>query len=702
MVVPSPLGVGQSQNQAMATFLDIRLPTGLAGEAQRLCEEEIWGFTRIADEALLVVPASNSNAVAKCTIGLGPILRTQAKVKLLILSSGSDDEEAGSQHPSPAGSDLLSRRLGLLKPLLVENRLELSVRSMGDENAPKNSFLLLKDPGGNLLQIVWEPILDDNVEGELQARLAWSFGDPQKRVRSVAEKLAKLIDTPATAPGAASEQQWREFITSSAVPDDVTEEPFETADSGLPVRLFPHQRKAIDDWFANGERGVFKMCTGAGKTISSLATVRRVVEQVSVTSETLPVVIVTVPTRVLADQWCGEIQKMGFLTPVQAYNSVDGFMPFMKETFRANRTDTPGFVVTTYRTFADPRFQRVLEQAEQRGQKVLWIADEAHNLATRRLQDCMTGRGGLFSQRLALTATPEIEGQPDRTAQLNQFFGGEVADYSLGNGIKDGVLCKYEYHPHPVYLNQEIGAEYLDLLKRIDETSAGSPVEIDLYRQKRDLVRKSGIQIDAFKGILAAIGSAGGDLSHSLIYCPPGFASKAEEAGADESDESADESEESRLVYQVTQHLIAMGCDAGTILGTTPSKDREQTLKNFRDGKIKVLCAIGCLDEGVDVPSIRRAIVLSSVNREKQFIQRRGRILRQSKNDPGKVAEIYDVIVLPHGSHLPPSQAKALLSIELRRYSIFANLAQNRTQAAAAIETALDHATKSKDELTYA
>jgi len=108
------------------------------------------------------------------------------------------------------------------------------------------------------------------------------------------------------------------------------------------------------------------------------------------------------------------------------------------------------------------------------------------------------------------------------------------------------------------------------------------------------------------------------------------------------------------------------------------------------------LCAIGCLDEGVDVPSIKRAIVLHSVDREKQFVQRRGRILRNPTRDDQKIAEIYDIVLLPQGSDMPAEQAETLVSKELRRYRTFAELAMNRDEADHALSDALATATRQR------
>lgn len=550
---------------------------------------------------------------------------------------------------------------------------------------------LLSDRAGNILTIGWRNGLKNSATAEIAGELAWSYGDPLKRAIRAWTHFDGLRQRGADQVESNWESAVNNLIANIPPPDDPVEEPFYAEDDGaMPVTLFQHQREAVNSWFDNGLHGIFEMCTGAGKTITSLACVCRLVSEFAREGRDLPLVLVTVPTRVLADQWCKEIQKMGFRAPVQAYNSHNVFFPDLRNALETKNTETPSFVVTTYKSFAHERVQHLLARSQKRKRQLLWIADEAHNLSTSRLQSCMRYLAGLFSYRMALTATPEIEGQPDRTAFLEKYFRDVVARYTLKNGIDDGVLCSYSYNPVPVYLNPELGARYLELLREIDATESAEKVSIDLYRQKRELVLKSGVQMAAFKGIVQGIIDKGEDMRHTLIYCPPGFASRAEEKGADESDDSVEEGQEERLVDQVTQHLMDCGFEAARILGGTSAHDRERTLEDFRAGRIHAVCAIGCLDEGVDIPSIQRAIVLYSVDREKQFIQRRGRILRQSKDGSEKIAKIIDVVVLPQGGQLPAGHAADLLSKELRRYRTFAVLANNKKDAEKEINRALE------------
>jgi hypothetical protein len=90
----------------------------------------------------------------------------------------------------------------------------------------------------------------------------------------------------------------------------------------------------------------------------------------------------------------------------------------------------------------------------------------------------------------------------------------------------------------------------------------------------------------------------------------------------------------------------------------------------------------------VDVPEIRRAFILASSTNPRQFVQRRGRILRRS---PGKsMAEIYDFIVEPPAEEISPGSpifttVRKLFRRELGRIWEFAGLATNGPEALQAL-----------------
>jgi len=439
------------------------------------------------------------------------------------------------------------------------------------------------------------------------------------------------------------------------------------ADSEKPI-LHGFQARALDGWLRSSRVGLLEMCTGSGKTVVAIEAIRRTFSETAA-----DLAVVACPTRVLADQWIREIDRWTpAANPVPAYEATSNYSTLLQLLLGSPTRLNPGrIVVTTYQTFFSVPFQAQLRGAGGRGKQILLVADEAHHISTKGLQEQLCSLGGLFVYRLALTATPEIESSPEATEKLLEIFRGPVFRYSLEEAIADRVLCPYNYFPRPAFLDHDLGSAYADLLVRCESASGGSLVE--LYRQRRELLRKSGIHIAELARLLDELGSNSVPLELSVIFTPPGR-----------------EDDEQKILEKVKQELDRRFIVTGSIVAGTPQDERRRILDDFRGRSFKVLLGIGCLDEGLDVPETRTAIILYSVDRLKQFIQRRGRVLRKA---PGKdTSAIYDLILLPQGADLPPGQAERILERELRRYREFAAGALNREQAGRDLDAALGFA----------
>jgi superfamily II DNA or RNA helicase len=529
---------------------------------------------------------------------------------------------------------------------------------------------------------------EDNYEDDTEFKVSWSFGDPKSEAKKFESEIIKLAEKD---DSSVFRNSFYEFLNISAECNNEMQiswdEEFQEKEekSLITTKLYPHQEDAVEKWLGQEYKGIFKICTGGGKTIASLAAIAQFTHIFRSSKDDIPSVFVTAPTRILADQWCSEIKKFGFKHTLKAYESVNNWFNYIEPYTLAQNTDQPRFIVSTYCTFADERFQLKLSRLANRGVKAVWIADEMHNLAAGRLMKLMAKCASFFPFRIGLSATPEIENNLNITEKLSTYFGGILCDYGLENGIRDAVLCPYRYHPIPAYLANDIGARYLDHLKEIEESKDGSPAMLNRYRENRELIKTSGVQIKAFRDLLPKLILQNKGLSHTLIYCPPGFITTS-----DKSDIIGDDDDERRLLEDVVSVIRENDLNCSSIIGTTPSDQRKEILSRFSAGEVNALCAIGCLDEGVDVPTIHTAIILYSIDRLRQFIQRRGRILRKNKVYSEKIADIYDIVVMPQGSNMPTETAEKLLKKELRRYEEFASMAMNHEEAQDTLSKALD------------
>jgi DNA phosphorothioation system restriction enzyme len=415
------------------------------------------------------------------------------------------------------------------------------------------------------------------------------------------------------------------------------------------VVLRDYQVEAIQAWFDNDCQGLLEMATGTGKTITALAASVRLYE-----SERQLALIIACPYRHLVDQWYEEARSFGY-APLRAYESRNTWLDELNERIMSyNYGDTDRLcVITTHTTFSTEHFQKTIERIED---PALLIADEAHHLGAE------AGRQHLPEKvdcRLALSATPDRWYDDQGTAALREYFGDTVYTLSLGDAI--GVsLTPYYYYPILVELTEEELEEYRLLSAKIGRLMAQIGDKED--EQLTQLMVKRARLLNSAENKLEVISEQldkQSDLSHTLFYCAPG---------------------------QIDDVVRILGWDKKLQVHRFTAKEdlqtRRELLESFADGELQALAAMHCLDEGVDVPSTRTAYILASSSNPRQFIQRRGRVLRKF---PGKhFATVYDLIAVPPPRELGEVELKAERSIlrrELGRFAEFADSALN-TQSA--------------------
>lgn len=415
------------------------------------------------------------------------------------------------------------------------------------------------------------------------------------------------------------------------------------------VVLRDYQVEAIQAWFDNDCQGLLEMATGTGKTITALAASVRLYER-----ERQLALIIACPYRHLVDQWYEEARSFGY-APLRAYESRNTWLDELNERVMSyNYGDTDRLcIITTHTTFSTEHFQNTIERIEG---PTLLIADEAHHLGAE------SGRRHLPEKvdcRLALSATPDRWYDDQGTAALREYFGETVYALSLGAAI--GIsLTPYYYYPILVELTEEELEEYRVLSAKIGRLMAQVGDRED--EQLTQLMIKRARLFNSAENKLEVISEQldkQSDLSHTLFYCAPG---------------------------QINDVVHMLGWEKKLQVHRFTAKEdlqtRRELLEGFADGELQALAAMHCLDEGVDVPSTRTAYILASSSNPRQFIQRRGRVLRKF---PGKdFATVYDLIAVPPPRELGEVELKAERSIlkrELHRFAEFADSALN-TQSA--------------------
>lgn len=442
--------------------------------------------------------------------------------------------------------------------------------------------------------------------------------------------------------------------------------------NGVEFKIKEHQKSAIQAWISNSYKGILKLSTGSGKTITSIYAATRVYEARK--AKKIPtVLIVSVPYQELAKQWVDNLSVFN-IHPLKCWMSRASWEEDLKKELLDLRMKALDFVaiVVVNRTMESAYFQEIISDIPS--DQLMFVGDECHNhgaLATNKaLPDAF--------YRMGLSATPyrsdsdEIDSPfpDDARARINSYYHDIVAEYSLGDAIHDGVLCEYNYFPIPVYLTAEEEEEYESLSREIGKLllaggrslSKAQRSQLTMLCGRRSRLLGSARQkIPTLKTVVQSIPSS--ERKHALFYCGEGTAFQ----NSDESDTDL------RVIDTVSMALSESGWKTTRFTSQESSKDRGNIMKNFVEAHIDGLVSMKVLDEGVDVPVCDKAFILASTRNPRQYVQRRGRVLRKAE---GKThADIYDFIVLPRRSS--PS-LDALKKAELERIDDFVLIASNR------------------------
>ena len=445
------------------------------------------------------------------------------------------------------------------------------------------------------------------------------------------------------------------------------------------VELREYQIKAIDAWEGNGYRGIFDMATGTGKTYTGLAAIERLSKH---RNGNLAIIIV-VPYQHLVEQWVEDMEQFN-LEPIVAYSkSKDKKWEerFKQKVNSYNAGVTNSFcVISTYGTFVTERFQNILARFRKH---FCFVADEAHNLGAEKISKMLPKTA---NYRLALSATIERHRDEIGTKTIKDYFGETCISLSLKEAINQGFLTKYYYYPVLVYLAEDELEKYHELTEKISKLAPIAEKDPNAKESMdRLLIERARLVAGARNKLpkLLELMEQYKDDSHMLVYC----GATKYKAEPDELDDNASDVRQIEAVTKALYDTYRMRVHMFT--SNEGPEERENIKRRFKNGDdLQVITAIKCLDEGVNIPAIKRAFILASSTNPKEYVQRRGRVLRKANGK--KYAEIYDFITLPYPTEdtimVSPSVLKmdlGLIKREVQRMDEFAGASENplRTDA---------------------
>ncbi|MGL5668866.1 MAG: DEAD/DEAH box helicase family protein [Shewanella sp.] len=436
-----------------------------------------------------------------------------------------------------------------------------------------------------------------------------------------------------------------------------------------PFELFPHQINAIKSWCKANYCGLFKLATGAGKTLTSICALVELYEKRRKLSKST-FAIISVPYIELANQWVKELAPFNII-PVQCYDTSEKWISILERKILRFRSGTLDFicVVVVNKTLSSEKFQ--LQIANIPPEDMLLIGDECHHLGNEGYFDVLPPA----RYRIGLSATPfrsesdEVEGSPfPDTVRKNllSYFKGIVSEYSLSDAIRDGILSPYRYDLVPVYLNENEQKSYDNYSAKIQKLilkASSSKLSKDEQSMLTNWCGARARLLATCSGKLPALISylkknPTLPLEHSLIYVGEG----------------SSPDEEVPYITKVTNSLHEYGCKVAKFTSQETPSERRRIMNSFKEQAIDSLVAMKVLDEGIDVPVCKSAFIMASTRNPRQYVQRRGRVLRKSAGK--NTALIVDFIVLPLQGIINP-YSQNLRQAELERINDFKLTALN-------------------------
>ena len=419
------------------------------------------------------------------------------------------------------------------------------------------------------------------------------------------------------------------------------------------LSLYSYQKSAVELWKGNDNKLLLEMATGTGKTRTAIGCIQYACEQ----KQDHLVVIIATPQVTLTRQWMADIQKLN--VDIQNTIECDGDAPGWKRKLPKELMMVDIglhrnlLVYTTHDTACSDYFIDCIRK-NARTSFLFFIGDEVHGMGATK------SRYGLlpdYTYRLGLSATPRRWFDDEGTELIQEYFGNKAFEFTLHDALTKfnpltgkPFLVNYWYYPVFVSLTEEELEQYIKVTRRIVKYSNHNDIESkdkvkSLLMQRAEITKNAYNKLKQLEVILDQIGN---DISDTIIFASPNQIKDVLKILASRG----------ITAHQVTEHESqAITLKSGGI------SERQKLLKQFSDGKYQILVAIKCMDEGIDIPTARRGIIISSSTNPREYVQRIGRVIRQA---PGKEnAEIYDFIVKPN---VASSADKDIIKIEKKIY----------------------------------
>lgn len=438
------------------------------------------------------------------------------------------------------------------------------------------------------------------------------------------------------------------------------------------ITLYDYQKEAIKKWAQQKYRGLFDMGTGTGKTITALTASTVLLKKLNYKLAT----IIVCPYTHLVEQWVEESNNFNI-------NLIIGYSDKKYKNYQADLAKivqdyNDGIIeyfyfITTNDSYKTDKVQNILKNIKG---KTLLIADEVQNFGSEGMQNALINS---FNFRIGLSATIDRHRDEDGTKAIYEYFGDPVIHYGLKEAIQNDVLTRYYYYPVLVTLNSNELDDYIELTKEIRKCSYqkdGKHILTEkgkfLALKRSRIIATASSKLDKLRELISKYTNE----HNILIYCGTG---------------KVNGSASNQEIRQIDEVCRMLGDDYGMKIAKYTSgesaEQRKEIAARYKCGTdLQAVVAIKCLDEGVNIPSIKTAFILASSTNPREYIQRRGRVLRKFKGK--KYSYIYDFVTLPFDLNDISlyddefiKSFRTMINNELQRIKEFSSLSENEHES---------------------
>lgn len=570
-------------------------------------------------------------------------------------------------------SDNIKERLNYIATLIADGRLDIKIALMDDYGAYHEKFGIIEDVMNN--KIMFTGSMNETANGQysnFESFVVFKSWDSEgneyvkeyeKDFNDLWENKTNRLDVqpfPEALKNKLLEYRKTTYVKEidlenedEFVIDEDNKNEYPLVPKWFKPRLY--QDDAIECWKNNNYCGLLSMATGTGKTLTGLYGITKLWNEIHKMA-----IVIVCPYQHLVEQWVEDVKKFN-LNPIICYSK---YPSWREQVYRKVKLFNYGTIdnftiVTTNATFSTNEMQDFLKNVN--GDIVL-VVDEAHNAGTYSMKKCLDDK---YKYRLGLSATPKRFRDEENTEFIFNYFGGEVFSFDLERAISEGFLTRYYYYPHIVRLTEQEQEEYNQLslkiaqnIKEVNGKVVINDIAKNLLIKRARLVAGASNKLNVLRNLMGQYSNK----NYILVYC-----------GATKTTDESDGSEE-RQIRRVCQILWnEFGIKNRKFTAEESPDERSETIEMFSDGtELQAIVAIKCLDEGVNIPAIQHAFILASSTDPKEFIQRRGRVLRLYNNK--EFAYIHDFVTIPCTDEAIGS---SLVESELKRVYEFNSLAEN-------------------------